>query len=103
MPSFGGFRYYLSFVDAYSRFTWIYPLKTKADTFTVFKQFETMVELQYDNPLKALQTDWGEEFRAINKFLRVGDHSQTCLSSHTSPKWCGREEASSRCGVRSHS
>ena len=82
--SFGGFRYYLSFVDANSRFTWIYPLKSKADTFTVFKQFKTMVEQQYNHPLKALQTNWRGEFRPINKFLTdLGViHRLSCPHTH---------------------
>src|ERR1044072_1552025 len=30
-----GFRYYMSFVDAHTRFTWIYFLKAKSEAFTV--------------------------------------------------------------------
>jgi len=74
MSSFGAFRYYLAFVDAYSRFTWIYLLKSKADTFTVFKQFKNMVELQFSNPLKALQTDWrggGESSDLSTNFSQI--------------------------------
>ena len=31
--SIQGYKYYVSFVDDFIRFTWIFPLKTKADTF----------------------------------------------------------------------
>jgi histone deacetylase 1/2 len=34
--SVSGHKYYVSFIDAYSRFTWLYLLKTKADVFNVF-------------------------------------------------------------------
>jgi histone deacetylase 1/2 len=37
-------RFYVSFVDAYSRFTWFYLLKHKSDVFTVFLQFQQHVE-----------------------------------------------------------
>lgn len=60
------FTYYISFVDAYTRFTWIYMLKTKSEALTIFKQFKTMAECF---PFKSVQTDWGGEFRPFTKFL----------------------------------
>jgi histone deacetylase 1/2 len=36
--------YYVSFIDAYSRFTWIYLLKKKYDVFDVFLKFQTHVD-----------------------------------------------------------
>jgi histone deacetylase 1/2 len=53
-----GYHYYITFIDAYSRYTWIYLLKAKSDAFTIFKQFKTMAELQLGHSLKTLQTDW---------------------------------------------
>jgi histone deacetylase 1/2 len=49
--------------------SWIYLLKAKSDALTVFKQFKAMAELQLGCSLKALQTDWGGEFRPFTKFL----------------------------------
>ena len=51
----------MSFVDAYSRFTGIYFLKNKSDALSVFKQFKSLVELQFNKKIKAIQTDWGQE------------------------------------------
>ena len=48
-----------SFADDFTRFTWIFLLKTKADTFQVFKIFKAQVEKQLDKPIKCLQSDWG--------------------------------------------
>jgi histone deacetylase 1/2 len=42
--SVSGHNYYVSFIDAYSRFTWLYLLKCKSDVFNVFLQFQTHVE-----------------------------------------------------------
>lgn len=53
-----GYHYYITFVDAFSRFTWIYLLKNKSDALTVFKQFKSMVELQLGHSIKSIQTDW---------------------------------------------
>lgn len=39
-----GYRYYVHFLDDFSRFTWIYPLKLKSDTFAAFTHFITLVK-----------------------------------------------------------
>ena len=44
VPSFGGFRYYISFVDDFIKFSWLYPLKQKSEAFGAFKSFQFMVQ-----------------------------------------------------------
>lgn len=61
------FKYYISFVDSFSKF--IYPLKTKSKALTIFKKFKTMIELQHGLPIKALQSDWGGELIPFTTFL----------------------------------
>jgi transposase InsO family protein len=78
-----GYHYYITFVDAYSRFTWIYPLKVKSDALTIFKQFKTMAELQLGHPLKALQTDWGGEFRPFTQHLSSLGITHRLICPHT--------------------
>ena len=65
-----GFRYYIVFVDAYSRFTWLYPLKLKSDALPTFISFHKLAENQYQTKLKAIQTDNGGEFRAFLPYLQ---------------------------------
>ena len=47
-----GFRYYIHFIDDFSCYTRIYPLKTMDQAFGVFLQFKTMVELQLRASIK---------------------------------------------------
>jgi hypothetical protein len=54
------FKYYISFIDAATRFAWIYLFKNKSDALNIFKQFKSMVELQFGFSIKYIQTDWGE-------------------------------------------
>jgi hypothetical protein len=42
--SVSGHEFYVSFVDAYSRFTWIYLLKLKSDVFQIFLWLQKHVE-----------------------------------------------------------
>jgi histone deacetylase 1/2 len=41
--SVSGHNYYVSYIDAYSHFTWIYLLKRKSDVFDIFLQFQSHV------------------------------------------------------------
>jgi hypothetical protein len=42
--SVGGHKYYVSFIDDYSKFTWIYLLKFKSEVFSKFQEFQSLVE-----------------------------------------------------------
>uniref|UniRef100_A0A2N9GVX2 Integrase catalytic domain-containing protein n=1 Tax=Fagus sylvatica TaxID=28930 RepID=A0A2N9GVX2_FAGSY len=53
------FRFYLVFVDEFTKFTWVYLLKHKFDTFQVFTQFRAMIDTQFSLPIKILRTDCG--------------------------------------------
>ena len=59
--SVSGHEYYVSFIDAYSRFTWIYLLKHKSDVFDVFLKFQTHVERLLQHKILHVQSDWGGE------------------------------------------
>ena len=52
--------YFVTFIDDYSRFTWIYFLRSKADVFSVFQKFMALVETQFSTSIKILRSDsWG--------------------------------------------
>jgi hypothetical protein len=53
-------------VDEFTKFTWVYLLKHKSDTFKVFKQFQAMVHTQFSLPIKTLRTDYGGEFTSTD-------------------------------------
>ncbi|KAA3484190.1 Retrovirus-related Pol polyprotein from transposon TNT 1-94 [Gossypium australe] len=54
-----GYQYYLSFVDAFSRYTWIIFLKKKSNALNRFILFKKQVKLQFRYKIKQLQTDGG--------------------------------------------
>jgi len=81
--SIKGFRYYIIFVDAYTRYTWLYPLKLKSDAFSVFTIFHKFVELQYQTKLRALQTDNKGQFKAFLPYLHDNGIQSRFTYPHT--------------------
>jgi hypothetical protein len=62
VPSLGKSVYYVSFIDYFSRNTWIYFLRNKSEVFDQFKEFKALVENQREKKIKVLRTDNGGEF-----------------------------------------
>ena len=54
-----GYRYFITFIDDYSRYGYIYLMKNKSEAFGKFKEFKNEVENQLDKRIKALRTDRG--------------------------------------------
>jgi hypothetical protein len=42
--STNGARFYVIFVDHFSKFTWLYPMACKSDVFTIFPKFQAYVK-----------------------------------------------------------
>lgn len=58
----GGNRYFITFIDDFSRMCWIYLLRNKSDALHVLKKFKLLVETQSGHKLKTLRSDRGGEF-----------------------------------------
>jgi hypothetical protein len=66
--SFSGFKYFLTFIDDYSKRTWIYFLKLKSEIFDMFLAYKALVEKQYGHQILKLRYDNGGEY-VNNKFI----------------------------------
>jgi transposase InsO family protein len=64
VESMGGSKYFMLFIDDYSRMTWVYFLSYKSEAFGLFKRFKAMAETQTGARLKALRSDRGGEFQS---------------------------------------
>jgi histone deacetylase 1/2 len=82
--SVSGHTYYVSFIDGYSRFTWLYLLKRKNDVFDIFLQFQCHVERLLNKKIIHVQTDWGGEYIKLNQFFtNIGiSHRVSCPHTH---------------------
>jgi 5'-3' exoribonuclease 2 len=85
VPSLGKYVYYVSFIDEFSRNTWIYFLKKKSEVFDRFKEFKALVENQTEKKIKVLRTDNVERFavRNLKNYVRsVAEHDKRLLHTH---------------------
>ena len=55
--SFGRKKYYVSFIDDYSKCTWIYLLKYKSEVFSIFQESQKLVERHFDRKILTVQSD----------------------------------------------
>jgi hypothetical protein len=84
LSSIGKFKYYVSFIDDFSKFTWVYLLKNKSNVFNKFHEFQKLVECLFDKKILVNQTDWGGEYQKLAPFFqRVGiSHHVSCPHTH---------------------
>jgi hypothetical protein len=69
--SVGGFKYYISFIDDFSKFSWIYLMHDRSEAPHIFLQIQTHVECLLNTKIKCVQSDWGGEYQKLhNTFFR---------------------------------
>ena len=66
-PYLTGNKYVLTFIDDYTRKTWVYFLKQKSEVFEKFYHFKALVEKQSGHYIKVIRTGKGGEY--ISKYL----------------------------------
>jgi len=62
VESVGGARYFLTFIDDYSRYMEVVMLHNKSDALQVFKNYKCKVENLTGKRIKKLHTDNGKEY-----------------------------------------
>jgi len=60
--SIGDAKYFVTFIDDFSRKVWAFPLKSKDQVLSVFKQFQASVERETKKKIKCIRTDNGGEY-----------------------------------------
>ena len=70
----GGFQYFITFTDDFSRYGYVYLMRHKSETFEKFREFQNEVENQRDKKIKALRSDRGGEYLS----LKFNNHLKSC-------------------------
>ena len=93
--SFNGYSYCITFIDDYSRKTWIYFLKAKSEVFDRFREFKTLMENQTGKKIRVLRTDNEGEYTS-NEFLEYcsaeGIKKEHTVFHTPTAEWSGREK-----------
>ncbi|KAM1762795.1 hypothetical protein ACFX12_005393 [Malus domestica] len=69
--SVDGYRYYVTFIDECTKFSWLFPLVNKSDFCTTFIGFYAYVLTQFSAQIRILQSDGGGEYisKPLQSFL----------------------------------
>jgi hypothetical protein len=65
ITSYNNFHYYVTFIDDFSRTTWVYLLTSKDEVFQHFLEFTNFIENQYNFTIKIFRSNNGTEY--VNK------------------------------------
>ncbi|TYK14710.1 gag/pol protein [Cucumis melo var. makuwa] len=80
----GGYEYFISFIDDYSRYGHVYLIQNKSDSFEKFKEYKAEVENELGKTIKTLRSDRGGEYmdlRFQDYLIEHGIQSQLCAPS----------------------
>lgn len=71
VPSTFGFRYFVTFIDDFSRVTWLFLMKDRSELFTIFKIFCAEVKTQFQTVVCILRSDNAKEYfsQAFQSFM----------------------------------
>ncbi|KAK9003803.1 hypothetical protein V6N11_018699 [Hibiscus sabdariffa] len=93
----GGFHYFITFTDDFSRYGYIYLMRHKSEALEKFKEFRNEVQNQHGKSIKALRSDRGGEYLSheFDELLKeCGIVSQ--LTPPGTPQWNGVSERRNR-------
>jgi hypothetical protein len=73
--SLGGARYFVTYIDDFSKKVWVYLLKSKGECLEKFKEFKALVETQSEHKIKVFRLDNGREYisKGFQRFLKAHD------------------------------
>ncbi|KAJ9544952.1 hypothetical protein OSB04_024659 [Centaurea solstitialis] len=83
-----GFKFYVLFLDDFSHFLWVFPLRAKSEVFSTFKMFRAYVLNQFKTDIQLFQCDNGREFnnQPLLDFFKTHGIKIRFFCPYTSPQ-----------------
>ncbi|KAJ9539066.1 hypothetical protein OSB04_031799 [Centaurea solstitialis] len=89
----GGYRYFITFTDDFSRYGYVYLIRHKSKDFERFKEFQNEVQNQLDRKIKFLRSDRAGEYLS----QEFDNHLMECgIVSQLTPQMNGVSERRNR-------
>ena len=86
----GGFEYFISFIDDYSRYGYLYLMEHKSEALEKFKEYKAEVENLLSKKIKILRSDRGGEYMDLRFQDYMIEHGiQSQLSAPGTPQQNG--------------
>ena len=73
-PSLLGLRYFVIFVDDYSRVTYLYLMKERSELYSIFKSFYMEIKTQFNASLRIFCSDNAREYFHTSLSQFFDDH-----------------------------
>ncbi|KAJ9548119.1 hypothetical protein OSB04_020662 [Centaurea solstitialis] len=85
VSSKGGSKYYVSFIDDYTRYTWVFLMKRRSDFFLVYSNFRALIQTQHSAVIKCFRCDLGREYTSNDFTLLLASdgtiHQSSCTDT----------------------
>ena len=92
-----GFRYFVTFIDDYSRCTWLFLMKTRVELFSIFQKFHVEIRTQFNTSIRILRSDNAKEYFSTPFSSFMSSHGIFHQSSSTyTPQQNGVAERNNR-------
>ena len=77
-----GFRYFVTFIDDYSRCTWLFLMKTRVELFSIFQKFHAEICTQFNTSIRILRSDNAKEYFCTSFSSFMSSHGILHQSSY---------------------
>ena len=78
-----GFKYYIIFVDHFTKYIWLYPFKRKSEVQEVFKRYKAIVENYFSKKIITLYSDNEGKYMALKDYLSLHGIFHLTTPPHT--------------------
>ncbi|KAI0516541.1 hypothetical protein KFK09_009218 [Dendrobium nobile] len=69
-----GYRFYVIFIDDYTRYSWLYLLHSKNEVFNTFQHLCSLIKSQFHSKIQTLRSDGGGEFTSQAFWSYLAQH-----------------------------